>query len=170
MKEELEESFPISQTDEQGNVIEHKYMFTQMRPEDAARVSIRLMKIAGLQVGGALGALQMEPGGIQKDKEIDVDMEILGASIGKMFQQIEEDESIDTFKKILTSVLYNGKPMRMDHPNFQGETMHMFKVLIKAGRVNFQDFFAASSGVVGVLKKLVATTLDRVKSSGVTGG
>ena len=158
MKEELGET-----------IGEHEYIFTQIKPEDAARVAIRLMKIAGLQVGGALGSLQMEPGGFQKDKEIDVDMEILGKSIGVMFQQIEEEETIDTLKKLLSSVLYSGKPITINHPNFQGETLHMFKVITKAGRVNFQDFFDASSGVVDVLKNLAVTTLGKVKSSGATG-
>lgn len=147
----------------------HNYLFTQMKPEDAARVAIRLMKIAGLQVGGAIGALQMEPGGIQKDSEMNIDMEILGKSLGKMFLEIDEDESIDTFKKLLHSVDFNGKPLKMDHPNFHGKTMNMFKVLTKAGRVNFSDFFEESSGVVSILKNLVTTALDRVKSSGATG-
>lgn len=163
MKEELTTTVKAS------GEIEHEYIFTQMKPEDAARVSIRLIKIAGLQVGGALGALQMEPGGIQKDKDIEINMELLGQSLGKMFQQIEEDESIDTFKKLLGSVLYSGKALSLNHPNFQGQTLHMFKVLTEAGRVNFKDFFDESSGVVGTLKNLVTTTLDRVKSSGPTG-
>ena len=145
-----------------------KYQFTQMVPEDAMRVALRLMKIAGLQVGGAVGALQVKPGGIQ-DQDLNVDMNILGESLGKMFQEINEDETIDTFKKLLGSVVFNGKPMTMDHPNFQGQTMHLFSVLMEAGRVNFSDFLDASSGVVGVLKQVVQKTMAKATSTGPTG-
>ena len=162
MKTDGEKEFTVGDTT-------HKYVFVQMIPEEATRIAIRLMKIAGLQIGGAIGSLQMKPGGIQ-EKDFDIDMEILGQSLGKMFTEISEDETIDTFKKMLTSVLYSGKPMTMNHPNFQGHTMHLFNVIMESGRVNFADFFDASSGVVGIIKNVMKSTLNKVTATGPTGG
>lgn len=156
--------------EELGKTIDDKeYRFLQMVPEDAVRVSLRLMKIAGLQVGGALGALKLEPGGAAAKGDFDLDMKLLGVSIGKMFQQINEEETIDTMKKMLTSVLFNGTPLKMDHSNFQGKTLHLFKVVTESGRVNFSDFFAGSSGIVGKLKEAMSTMLERQTSTGHTG-
>lgn len=166
MRQDADKSFTVNVN---GEPTEHTYLFTQMVPEEATRVAIRLMKIAGLQVGGAIGSLQISPKGIQGQEEMNVDMDILGQSIGKMFQEINEDETVDTFKKLLNSVLYNGKPMKINHPNFQGQTLHLLNVLMEAGRVNFSDFFDASSGVVETLKKVVNMTLAKATSTGPTG-
>ncbi len=148
---------------------EVEYIFTQMVPEVATRVAVRILKIAGLQAGGAIGALQLKEGGLQASKDMELDMQLLGDAIGKMFTQVNEDETIDTFKKLLNSVLFNAKPLNMNHPNFQGNTLHLMAVVMEAGRVNFSDFFDASSGVLGVLKARIAETLNRVTSSGPTG-
>jgi len=163
LRKQEEQKFDLGE--EGGEVT---YIFTQMKPEDATRVALRLMKIAGLQVGGALGSLQLKPGGVQ-NSDFDMDMELLGQSIGKMFQQIDEDETIDTIKKLLGTVLCNGKPMTINHLNFQGRTLHLMNVVQTAGRVNFSDFFDASSGVLGKVKAVIESTLKKATSTGPTG-
>lgn len=148
---------------------EHEYIFTQMMPEEATRVALRIMKVLGLQVGGAIGSLQVKPGGEQEDNDLNIDMELLGKSLGVMFQQIDEDETINTFNKLLSSVLYNGKPLKMNSVHFQGKTFQLFKVITQAARVNFADFFEESSGVVGQLKNAYNIIRERITSGGNTG-
>ena len=149
---------------------ENEYEFLTMNAEDAVKITLRLSKIFGVGAGKALGALETIPGGSENgllDKDINIDK--LGDAVAILFDRVNEDEAVDTIKKLLSSVMCNGTSMDLNHVNFQGKTLHLMVVVKKSMEVNFADFFDAASGIVGKLQNLLDMIRERHPSSGQSG-
>ena len=149
------------------NIDGKQYIFTQMGPKDAVRIVVRLAKVMGKPTGGAIGSLDLE--GTKKRGGSEVDMKSLGDALGSLFDKVEEEETIDTIEKLLGTVMFEGQSLHMEHPHFQGKTLHLFKVSKKALQENFSDFLAGSSGVIGALKAKFNTILASQTSVGTSG-
>ena len=127
-----------------------EYEFTMLDPESALKVTLRIAKLSGQPIGGAIGSIELVPGAQLEDMKLNP--KLLGDAISKMFEKIDETETIDTFKIILSSIYFGGKPLDLQHHNFHGKTFHLVKVFKAGMEENFTDFFGGNSGVAKVLK------------------
>ncbi len=151
---------------------DHKYTLTQMDPKTATRMALRLFSLVGYGAGEALGAVNVtdKPGAKSVlDKNVDFKMDAVGSAVAKLAEKLDDDKTMDLIASLLGCVLDSGGTnMNWEHAHFQGNTLHLFKVVHKSLEVNFKDFLSGAGGLVGKLSSVLSTIRGRTQSSGPT--
>jgi hypothetical protein len=147
---------------------DNKYTFSQLDPRRAAKVYAFLLGRFGATVGDAIGALGKLKG-FKSIQDADLDMSKLGSALAKLFQSMDDDKTLEHVDTLLSSVLFEGSNMNLDHINFQGRMKHLTKVTQKALEVNYADFLEGSRGIVEKLKATVTLIQGKQTSTGSSG-
>lgn len=149
----------------------YKYTITQMDPKTATRMALRLFSLIGYGAGEALGAVDVtnKPGATSiLDKKVDFKMDAVGSAVAKLAEKLDDDKTMDLISALLGCVLDGGTNMSWEHAHFQGNTLHLFKVVHKSLEVNFKDFLSGAGGLVGKLSSVLSTIREKTQSSGLT--
>lgn len=125
-----------------------EFLFTQLDPEDALKVLIWLTKSIGGSVSRSLGAFES----VQQAIDGKFKMGDLGVLLGALFDQMDEKETIEKLRILLSSVTHDGSDLEVNSPVFYGETLLILKVAKEALEVNFKSFLGGISGVLGKAK------------------
>jgi hypothetical protein len=151
------------------NIDGKEYVITQIAPSASIKILIRISKILGKPIGGAIGAMQFKPEKKNSILNDTIDTKLLGEAVSRIFENLNEDETIDTIKLVLSGVYFSGQALNMEHPNFHGNILHLIKVYTKAMEVNFSDFFGEISGVLKRIRETMLIKLGKLASNGQSG-
>lgn len=133
----------------------HLYQFEQFSTTDALKVMAKLTKIFGESITIALGSFfkkKPEPGKLGLDGlpepvkpllEQDVDENALEKAVKVLLDHLDETEVVALVKKLSSEkVLCDGSSITFDL-HYQGETLHLFKVIAASLEAQFGNFIGA---------------------------
>lgn len=118
------------------------YEITQLSPKAAQRVLVKISKFIGPALGDEIGDAATGKSEIL-DSEVS---SAFGKILPKLFNSLNEADTEAVVEAMLGCA---GKTY--DSVEFQGNLMHMYRVVYAALEVNYSDFF---EGVSGVLKRI----------------
>jgi len=145
MKKVVKKTFEIEE--ESGKLLDEEFIFTQLAPKVALKTSIKIAKTLGGPLGKAVGSLKRKGNtGVALD-DWDMDISLLGSSVESLFSNMHEEDVMEVFEVLLTSVLYKGKQLTANSLVFEGNFGLIYKVAYKSFDVNFGDFFLKELGV-----------------------
>lgn len=134
-----------------------EYLFYQLTPKKAFKVLSWVTRKLGKPLGGIFASF----GSVDFSKDVSnlkLDSAKLADALAGLFEGLaEEDENIAKIEVLLSSVEFSGSSLNFDHPNFQGDTKHLLKVIWKALEVNFSDFLGGSFAIAEKLKTAISS-------------
>lgn len=167
MRKVVKETYKVESLTDEGVKEDKQFVFKQMHPKKAVKVSIRLAKLVGGPLGKVFTAIKKEKGvNLENSK---VDLADVGAAIESLFDRIEENEVVETIENLLQAVTVDKQELDYNTAFFEGEPMLLLKVAKRSAEVNFSDFFQGLSGVTNRLKKLGDTILNQEMPTGGSG-
>lgn len=146
----------------------NEYVFTQLDPRKGSKLFLWLLSLTGAPLGKAVGSLKQGKGG-KGILDAEADFDSIGLALEALLSKADNPEVESKIDIILDTVLYNAQPLNMDSLVFQGNILHMFKVIKKALEVNFSDFLDVSRGVSAAVQKVMVSMSEKQTSAMKTG-
>lgn len=163
------EEVTYNRDDGEGGTLEFKLTYTQFGPEEGVRIGIRVGKLIGGPIGKIFNGLKNVGNSGNPLDDLGFEFSEIGSAVEKLFENIDEDQTLDTIGRLLKCVIWNGKPLRYGSGCFEGDPIFCLMVAKKSAEINFNDFFAVASGLKERLGKLINTIQGKRKSTGGSG-
>ena len=163
------EEVTFNRDDGNGGKSEFKMTFTQFGPKEGVRLGIRVGKLIGAPIGKIFAGIKKIGDSGSPMDDLDFDFSEIGPAVEKLFDNIDEDQALDTIERLLTPVLWNGSPLKWGSGCFEGDPLFVAVIAKKSAEVNFTDFFVVASGVKEKLAKVLSTIQAKQKSTGGSG-
>lgn len=143
----------MSDAIEQRTIDGKKFVIVKLGVEDSLKVLIWLTKSVGGSITKSLGQLQSLTS-LKDDEEVDLSK--FSDVLEKLFDKIEEKETLAKIKILLSCVSYETQNLHYDSPVLVGEPLLALKLAKESMGVNFKSFLGGISDVGAKLKKTVA--------------
>lgn len=139
-----------------------EYEFYCLKTSEALKTLTYILKVASESLGKVIaGARSVDNIKSILDND-DIDIEGIISSI---VNRLDDPRTLEVAQTLVSSVYRNGKKLDFD-TYFKGKILHLSKVLMQAGRVNFSDFLEELSGKLDTSQIKTPTTQVNRRSTG----
>lgn len=139
----------------------HEYEFLQLGGRKSFILLNRILKLIAPAVSRTIMSIGKD-GGNKSLLDIDIDENTVGKAIDMLVSRFDENENIQTCELLFESVMYKGQQVGFETLTFEGDMMHMLKVLKEAIEVNVGNF---SKGIAEFTKQASSQTLTQEKQT-----
>lgn len=154
--------------DDSGENVALTLTFTQLKPSQALKVKVRILKLLGGPAGKLFQAFKKIEGA-KSAMDLDFDVSSLGPMFESLADRLDEDDVIETLNLLFKSVIAGSKPLHVDHDMFIGNTGDILVAAQTAAEVNFGDFLGGLSAFGKKLKATGSMILGKRPSTGISG-
>lgn len=137
-----------------------EFVIVKLGVEDSLKVLIWLTKSVGGSLAKGLGEFQSLA---SKDDGEDIDLSKFSDTLDKLFEKVDEKETLEKIKILLSCVSYETQNLHFDSPVLVGEPLLALKLSKESMGVNFKSFLGGISGVGEKLKATAAIMSEAAK-------
>jgi len=131
-----------------------EFMITKLGVEDSLKVLIWLTKSVGGSLTQGLGEFQ-SLAKLDDGSADNIDLSKFSEVLETLFQKIDEKETLDKIKILLSCVSHKTINLTFDSPILVGEPLLALKLAKESMGVNFKSFLGGLSGVAEKVKETV---------------